>query len=722
MTTTGSSSSLKAIAKWLFPGILITLTIAFILLKSTALAPVISIKTSHFPTMQSQLFYKHNEGYSELNSEISKLNSADQTFTFTLPKFDDNVRWDPLETAGTFDVTSATINVLFYSKPINKKNLSPLAQIEVTGLSENHVQFTAPKGATDPQINIQLNSHALDKIRLIFSLAIAVFMTLVLLLWVKWHSRIINALQSENTFTIALKGFVAKEQLTASEFTRLLAISVTLNIVPIVNFFLSPDDEIGAFRTDPSVWIADGRWTAFLVERFIFPQPVIPFLPNIFFYACLSLSYMLLLRALRFQLNWITSLAYAVLIAHPIWWFIGEFYSNIPSTGIGVLALTTGIYLFSRFELNSTDKRALISKILSCGFLLAVAIGAYQSLAMFYISAGMAVVMFEYRKENQQYDLVFKPTVKRVAALFGTVVCGALIYLTFSKMAQYFYPSGASYIDSFLRIKELIDSPFQILNLVITEAFKLYSGSPKSYGVAFFSSAIVLGLALTLLVTNKTLKATAGMAVLVAIMLIAPFLLNFISGGIYLPLRAMLAVSFIIWIAVIVILEKEGLLRFFATGLTIFLLFQMLSVNAQYSASTILTTNHDRFTAEAIYARIAKVIPNFDRTSRVEVDVYGKLPFNSRYPDPPTSTMSASFFSWDNGNASRMIRYIQLVGFSNVQPVQYQQRIKLTPEFTGMPIWPAEGSVRFKDGVVLIKMSEAVDPTHALYMENTPHE
>lgn len=721
MTITGSSNPLKAIIKWVLPGVLITPVIAFFLLKSLALAPVINIHTSRFPAAQSQLFYKNNDEYKERNSQISKLDINDQTFNFTLPQFDNNVRWDPLETSGSFYVISATISVFGYAKPIALENFMPLAQIAVTDLSKRYIQFTAPTDATDPQINIQLNRNALEKIRLTIALTVAIFTTTLILLWIRWHRRILKVLQNENTYTITLKNFISRENFTASELSKLISIAIILNIIPIVNFFLSIDDEVGASRTDPSIWIADGRWTAFLVEKFIFPQPVMPFLPNFFFYICLALSYMLLLRSFRLQLNWMTMLAYGVLVVHPIWWFIGEFYSNIPSTGIGILTLSTGIYLFSRFEPRTNDKGGLITKILACGFMLALSIGAYQSLAMFYISAGLGVTLFKYRKENQQYDHVFKPTFRRVMFLLGTVIFGALLYMTINKTAQFFYPSKRGYIDNFLRIQDLIDYPSLIVNLAIAEAFKLYSGSSQSYGVAFSSSALVLGLAIILLVTQKTWKAASGMALLVSTMLITPFLLNFITGGIYLPLRAMLSVSLIIWIATIVTLEKEGILRIVGASLAVFMLFQMLSVNAQYSASTILATNHDRFTAEAIYARIAKVIPNFDRASRVEVDVYGKLPFNSRYPAPPTSTMSSSFFDWDNGNVRRMVRYMQLVGFNNLHPAQYQQRVKLTPEFAGMPIWPAEGSVRFKDGVVLIKLGDAVDPTHATW-KMQPHE
>jgi len=154
--------------------------------------------------------------------------------------------------------------------------------------------------------------------------------------------------QRDHLFIRKIRTLLANEQFSLQEFTKLLGIGVFLNIVPIVNFFLSIDDEAGAFRTDPSIWIADGRWTAFIVEKFIFTQPVMPFVPNLFFYVCLAASYMFILRAYQLRFSWITALAYGVLIAHPIWWFIAEFYSNTPSTGLGILSLSIATYIIMK--------------------------------------------------------------------------------------------------------------------------------------------------------------------------------------------------------------------------------------------------------------------------------------------------------------------------------------------------------------------------------------
>lgn len=719
---TGSRLTIKSIAKWAISASFLTLTIAWLLLQSSVLSPIITISTSRFPTPQSQLFYKHQEAYKESNSAISKLDTESQTFQFTLPRYDDDLRWDPLEKPGSFYVKAVTIKVFAYSSSVNLNKMTPLAQIEKTERSENHVQFIASAGATDPQINIHISSKLLDKLRLITALLLGLATASLILGWVKWHDKILEFMQGDRAYTRELRTLFAQENFSLSEFTKLLGIGVVLNIIPIVNFFLSVDDERGAFRTDPSVWIADGRWTAFLVEKLIFPQPVMPYVPHLFFYTCLALSYMFILRAHSLKFNWISALSYCIFIAHPIWWFIGEFYSNIPSTGIGMLMLSIGIYIFSKSHTRDQTIGKTIKQALFSSFLLSLAIGAYQSLVMFYIAAGLGAIIFDYRKNNLTTELSLTPTFRRITLLFATLVGGVILYAIFNKIAQLAYPSERSYIDNFLRINELISDPFLITRLVLKEAWKLYSGSISTYGVSFFSSAIILGLAVLFLLTQKTWKALIWMALLVAAMLIAPFLLNFVAGGIYLPLRAMLAISFVAWIATIVVLEKNGLMRVIGTGFALILLFQMVSVNGQYSASTIMATNHDRLTAETLYARISEANPKFDRDEPITVDVYGHLPFSSRYPAPETSTMSSSFFNWDQGNVYRMMEYMRLIGFTNVYATGNAARIPLTPHFDKMPVWPAEGSVRYQDGIYFVKLSETPDPTHALYKQDASHE
>jgi hypothetical protein len=79
--------------------------------------------------------------------------------------------------------------------------------------------------------------------------------------------------------------------------------------------------------------------------------------------------------------------------------------------------------------------------------------------------------------------------------------------------------------------------------------------------------------------------------------------------------------------------------------------------------------------------------------------------------------MSSSFFNWDQGNVYRMAAYMRLIGFSNVAALGNSTRIPLTPHFDSMSVWPAQGSVRYENGIYLIKLSEIADPTHALYKQ-----
>lgn len=688
--------------------------LTLLLLKSPLLEPTISIQTKNFPAQKSQLFYKNGGSYREQNSAISQLKQSDQTFEFSLPVYDGFLRWDPLERSGSFSIESVLIDTLGYKMFVAPNDISAAWQIEK--ISEgSSLQFIVPEGASDPQIRIQINNKYLNNIRLLMAIMISVLGSSLIVACVVWWSKIRLFIVESQRCIQNLKDNFSKDCFTSSEFIILLGIGVFFNMVPMANFFLSVDDEAGAFRTDPSVWIADGRWTAFLVEKFIFSQPVLPFVPNLFFYVCLAVSYMFLLRAYKLRFYWVTIIAYCIYVTHPIWWFIGEFYSNIPSTGIGVLALSIALYLTSKVDLATKFNKGDAFLVVFSGIFLSVAIGAYQSLVMFYLVGGMAAILLSYALHSAKQSPEVRLTLKRIGLLVVVLLAGVAFYQVINKLAQNFYPSSRSYINSFLRIEALMADPVGISLLVLKEMWKLYSGSIETYGVSFFSSAIIVGLAIASLISQKTLSALLLCAVCALGMLLSPFLLHFVTGAIYLPLRSMLAVSLVICVTVIIVLERGGALRIPGVIITLLLLFQMISVNGLYSASTILATTHDRLTAEALYSRMAALHPFADDGAPIYVDVYGKLPFTNRYPAPETSTMGASFFNWDGGNANRMLTYMRVIGLGNVYALQHERSINLTPEFDGMPIWPAEGSVRYKDGIYLIRLSDEPDPVHARY-------
>jgi hypothetical protein len=120
----------------------------------------------------------------------------------------------------------------------------------------------------------------------------------------------------------------------------------------------------------------------------------------------------------------------------------------------------------------------------------------------------------------------------------------------------------------------------------------------------------------------------------------------------------------------------------------------------------LLTQKHDEMLASNIYQRIAEVNPDFDREKPYRVYFYGAKHMETIYPNPSSSTMASSFFSWDNGNPNRMVLYMKLIGINNLEPIDKSQYDKFAHYLVSMPVWPASGSVKVVDDVTLVKLGK----------------
>jgi hypothetical protein len=47
----------------------------------------------------------------------------------------------------------------------------------------------------------------------------------------------------------------------------------------LFNLNLTIDEELHAFWSQANAWIAQGRWGMFLLNRFLIPYPIVPFVP-----------------------------------------------------------------------------------------------------------------------------------------------------------------------------------------------------------------------------------------------------------------------------------------------------------------------------------------------------------------------------------------------------------------------------------------------------------
>src|SRR5262245_23689293 len=128
-----------------------------------------------------------------------------------------------------------------------------------------------------------------------------------------------------------------KQDTMLARLIPLVLIFCVIHLYFLTNFTLSVDDEYAALREDSSVWIAQGRWTVYLIDRFILTQPTLVYLPGLLFGIGLALTFLLLIDAHRVVLGTFqTFLLFALFASFPTWFFIMEFYGNVPVVALGL--------------------------------------------------------------------------------------------------------------------------------------------------------------------------------------------------------------------------------------------------------------------------------------------------------------------------------------------------------------------------------------------------
>jgi hypothetical protein len=505
----------------------------------------------------------------------------------------------------------------------------------------------------------------------------------------------------------------------------LTLVAVVLYLPELSVFSLSIDEEVSAFRTDAAEsWLGQGRWTIYLVETLFFRQPVMPFLPVFVFCVLGAAAYIWLLRAHQIQRpDYRTYLLFPIFIFFPSWFFILEFYANTPGIAVGLLTACYAIYCFSRLtgpdssKIASRDKAIIFASAALCG---AIAIGAYQSFLMLLGAMGVGVILTRLLAGGSA----------RGASWRGLIVLGSiclfslvLYYSVLRALMVAFDVRPSSYLDGFIQFHDFLTAPGKLIERSGLEFWLVYSGGVKVYGHLAWAFGLVVAGGIVYAVMNARrygiAVAFAG-AGLIFVVLAAPFALHPISGGV-MPYRSLVAVPYAVWLCGFLMLGfRTRVLKvasLFLVGVVIFQSMYTLSLSA---AANSLVRDHDRLLAKDIYDRIADANSGFDPARTYHVDTFGNVPFKSPYPRISSSTTGASFFEWDDGNPYRILSFMRLIGYTNVEPVDNSQRAQLIENFVTMPAWPDRGSVKVVDGATLVKLGNAASASQRELLGRVP--
>ena len=487
-----------------------------------------------------------------------------------------------------------------------------------------------------------------------------------------------------------------------SAIPYLAAIFVGLYFFEMASFPLSIDEELAIARggADASVWVGQGRWGAYLIEAFVLPRPIIPFVPPALFGVGAIVAYLMLLDAARGDtkpLRPIDYLLFALFAGYPTWYFLVEFYANLGSVGIGLACAGAAVWL----SFGDWGPRRTAVAVMSAAFLGACSIAIYQNFLLTIVGMGGAAFAIRLLDSN-----LIRPW--RTAAMFaGVVVLSLLLYKVGDFSFRLIYPTVNPHFESMIRFDRLLADPGLVLALTAEAAVEAYGVTERTFAGAMWSVPVViaLGLASCVMFRGRLDLLTRLLCLLVAIaVLLVPFATHFVGGGM-LPARTLVAVPIAIWfLAYVGTGAGNPLLRTASAIACAVCLFQTLVVHNTYQAASFFSTRQDFALATVLNERIAS-LPGFDRKKTYALSIFGLRESTSVYALPRSSTIGRSFFEWDGGNPGRISHYMRAVGFPYYPGAGPARQDTVIREYMDMPVFPAAGSVAIKDAIILVKLS-----------------
>jgi hypothetical protein len=494
-------------------------------------------------------------------------------------------------------------------------------------------------------------------------------------------------------------------------FPYLMMISVFFYFSGLSFFSIPIDAEFSALRNDPTIWASQGRWTAYLVERFLVPQSTIPFLPLAMFCVCMSVSYILVLISHNLKINWRSYLLYPVFCAFPIWICLTNFSTNAPSASIAILLTSMAIYLFRAFTfdfiLAPNAPRLKLFPIIIQALLIAAAIGAYQTFLLLFMSYGFGVILMT-SVSGETIDS--KKFMKIFTVLAFTIFLSFLFYTLIQYAFLFLFNMKTVYIEAFFHPGRWLEGPMMLVEEMFWYIVQNYSGDPIIYSSQIYAMVPVMLLGAFSVFSSRDGHSTLLKIFLIISLLLIPFSLYIVGGGVNPRSRTLIAIPYVVWIfGYLACTNRQVLLKALSICAVSLTIFQSINIASMTAANKSITLNHDRMLAQSIYQRMVSLHPDFDRHKSYPIDFFGALPLRTIYPALTEDVNQvSSLFQAQNGSPLRMIHFMKIIGFNNLSFMSKEDRTRLIPHYDGMPIWPAAGSVKVVDGITLVKLGNEI--------------
>lgn len=474
--------------------------------------------------------------------------------------------------------------------------------------------------------------------------------------------------------------------------------------VELSNFSLSIDEEIASSITTTAItWLSQGRWGMGLITWVLPNFEAIPLLSTVLF--GVGLLFATMRGVIDFRLTGPQAYLYAVVHAgFPLWLHIAEFNTFAAGFGFGIAAAASG----AGFAVRAKSTGGLLLSVA----LLAFAISVYQTLAIYAALYALLALHAEFDAglltDAKPAKRALVVNVMRVAGLF---IAALLVYWSTQQLAMKVVGIEMAYVDVYWQGDRLRSDPVGTL-LAGTRVLGEYLAGRESMYLGWGAGVLFLtwlGLLPTFVLSrDRSRRAAARLlvswcVVLVAVAMIAvPFVL---SAG-TLPIRSHVAWPLLAaWLASRIELPP-GMRWRVACGAG---LAYYSVVVCSIGASLFYTERLVRAADAALTQRLAPAI--FEAAgpmanTPVPFTLVGQFYLPVEGQIQRAGVFGTSFYEHDGGNVRRAALYMKTLGMHGFDPVWLGNRPDLIPSARSMPTWPAPGSVRLVNGVVVVKLGQ----------------
>ena len=449
-----------------------------------------------------------------------------------------------------------------------------------------------------------------------------------------------------------------------------------------------------SYDTLTDIHISHGRWPNFIISKIL--TDYFPVVSLLLCLVCMLVVFLILSEKLSLPQP-ARYLLLPLFLGHPV--FNSLFVFFIQSNLAGPVILMA--FLAAVFWAGARSKAGIAAAVLAGIF----AVGSYQSLILIFPLWFLLSKMSSGLEQPHNYRQSFIDLLK----LCGICLLILLGYFLSLRYSLWLIDSQWQYLGDLFQKPESFRSVLPFGKALLKKMLSLFSGKFEfTVHGQLLLFLLMAGAILCGMIRKKhSIPDVFLTAAALAGCLILPFALDIASFNTSIPVRSML--TFPIMMTGLCILGWRSLadcpkIRFAASLLIAFVAVQYAILINQKAYSSKLRYEQDRSVLQSIKDRCFQ-IPEFaacrNERKKIPLAVVGNLicPRYHSFPMWSDSILNCDF-------EPAVVINLHLLGETYFYPASKSEMKKIFPLAMEMPSWPAAGSVRFENGIMIVKLSE----------------